>query len=276
MNSYLTFSFDDSEAFINTYDELPFWSAPFGLLLFKYLELKPNLTVIDIGSGSGFPLMELAGRLGQSCKLFGIDTWINANMRAQQKIKNYKLPNVEILTCSAEQIPFNSNTIDLIVSNLGMNNFSHPSLVFKECYRVLKPNGKLALTTNLNGHWKEFYKIFAATLKQLDKLHLIDVLANEQQHRGTIETISKLFTESGFKICRHFEENFEMNFVDGSAFLNHYFIKLGWVTNWKLIFPKEELKEIFTTLEQNLNSFSIKNNGLNFSVPMVFIEGIKI
>ena len=54
------------------------WSASFGLLLFKHLELKPNLTVIDIGSCIGFHLMELAERLGKSCKLIGLDTWANA------------------------------------------------------------------------------------------------------------------------------------------------------------------------------------------------------
>ena len=67
-----------------------------------------------------------------------------------------------------------------------------------------------------------------------------------------------------------------MKFLDGSAFLNHYFVKLGWLTTWMKIFPKDELKEIFFTLEENLNSFSQKNNGLTLTVPMAFIEGEKI
>ena len=89
MTEYLTYKLNDSEEFISTFDELPFWSASFGLLLFEHLELKPNLTVIDIGSGTGFPLFELAGRLGKSSKLYGVDHWKNANARAKQKIFNY-------------------------------------------------------------------------------------------------------------------------------------------------------------------------------------------
>lgn len=73
MIEYLSYKFDDNQEFIDCFDELPLWSAPFGLLLLKHLELKPNLTVIDLGSGSGFPLIELAERLGKSCKLFGLD-----------------------------------------------------------------------------------------------------------------------------------------------------------------------------------------------------------
>ena len=275
MTDYLAYTFNDNEEFINTFDELPLWSASFGLLLLKHLELKPGITVIDIGSGAGFPLMELAARLGKSCKLYGLDPWANANKRAQQKIKNYGLTNVELIEKSAEQIPFNDDSIDLIVSNLGINNFDKPPIVFKECYRVLKPKSTLAITSNLNGHWKEFYQLFYSTLKQLGKNNLIAILEADEQHRGTIESVSKLFTDNGFKISRHFEEKFEMKFLDGSTFLNHYFVKLGWLTSWMKLFPKEELQELFSALEKNLNAYSQKNNGLVLTVPMAFIEGEK-
>lgn len=118
----------------------------------------------------------MAGRLGNSCKLYGIDPWKNANVRAHQKIENYGYSNVSIIEASAEQIPFENNTIDLIVSNLGINNFENPEIVFKECHRALKPSGKLVLTTNLNGHWKEFYQLFYYTLENIDKANLIPIL----------------------------------------------------------------------------------------------------
>lgn len=275
MTEYLGYTFEDTPAFVDTFDELPLWSASFGLLLFKHLELKPNLSVIDLGSGTGFPLLELAGRLGKSCTLYGIDPWTNANKRAKQKIKNYGLENVEIIECSAEQIPFDDDSIDLIVSNLGLNNFEKPATVFKECKRVLKPGGKLVLTTNLNGHWKEFYDIFETTLKALGKDDILSKLKTEQEHRGTVESISMLFTDSGLNISRHYEDRFEMKFLDGSAFLNHYFVKLGWLSSWRDLIPQEELATIFASLEQRLNAFAGKNDELSLTVPMAFIEGIK-
>lgn len=276
MTPYLSYKFEDNETFINTFDEAPLWSASFGLLLLKHLELKRNQTVIDIGSGAGFPIIELAGRMGNTSKFYGIDPWKNANQRTKQKITNYGYTNVELIETSAEKIPFDNETIDLIVSNLGINNFDKPGVVFKECSRVLKPNGKLAITSNLNGHWKEFYQLFYATLEQIGKQHLISLLKKDEDHRGSIETVSKLFTNNGFKVIRHFEESFEMKFVDGTAFLNHHFVKLGWVTTWIGLFPKVELQEIFSVLEQNLNDFSTKNNGLILTVPMAYIEGAKI
>lgn len=275
MADYLDYKFEDNRGFIDTYDELPLWSASFGLLLFRYLELKPDLTVIDLGSGTGFPLLELAGRLGKSCKLYGIDPWKNAHKRANKKIKNYGLDNVETINSTAEQIPFGDNSIDLIVSNLGINNFENPPVVFRECHRVLKPKGKLVLTTNLKGHWKEFYNIFESTLRQLHREKIAETLISHQEHRGTIQSITNLFTDNGLAVTRYFEDNFEMKFLDGSAFLNHYFVKLGWLSSWKSLLPEEEIPDIFSALEHNLNSHSLKSGGLKLTVPMAYVEGEK-
>jgi arsenite methyltransferase len=275
MTNYLDYKFEDSETFINTFDEAPLWSASFGLLLLKHLELKSNQTVIDIGSGAGFPLFELAGRMGNSCKLFGVDTWTNANQRARQKIKNYQYSNVEIISCSANKMPFENHSIDLIVSNLGINNFDNPNEVFLECNRVLKPNGRLTITTNMNGHWQEFYQVFYATLKQLNKHNLVEKLEQEEAHRGNKQSISEYFTKNGFKINQSIEDQFEMKFLDGSAFLNHHFVKLGWLSSWINLIDKQDLIEVFSNLESNLNLYAQLNNGLNLTVPMLFIEGEK-
>ena len=275
MMGYLSYKFEDTPEFVSTFDELPLWSASFGLLLLKYLEYKPNLTIIDIGSGAGFPLMEIASRFGESCKCFGLDIWTNANNRAKQKIKNYGLTNVEVLEGSAEKIPFDSNSIDLIVSNLGINNFENPSAVFSECNRVIKPGGKLALTTNLNGHWKEFYNVFESTLRQLGKNDLVQKLKEHEEHRGTVDSISKLFVNSGFRVGRYYQDSFEMKFTDGSTFLNHHFIKLGWLASWKDLIGAEYLQEVFALLERNLNDLATASGGLTLTVPMAFIEGEK-
>jgi arsenite methyltransferase len=275
MSDYLSYTFNDDETFISTFDEVPLWSASFGLLLLKHLRLQAGIKVIDIGSGAGFPLLELAGRLGDTCSLYGIDPWANANKRARQKIKNYGLKNVEIIDSSAENMPFENNSIDLIVSNLGINNFDRPKRVFDECYRVLKSGGRLALTSNITGHWKEFYAIFEETLRQLNKPELLAILKKEEAHRGTLKSICNLFEESGFNIHKKEEESFEMKFVSGSAFLNHYFVKLGWLSSWLAIFPKYELHAIFTALEQNLNAHANKTGGLNLTVPMLYLEGDK-
>ena len=275
MPHFLDYHFTDSTEFVATFDELPLWSAPFGLLMLKHLELRAGLTVLDVGSGAGFPLLELAQRLGASSTCYGLDPWTNANERARQKVKNYEVNNVHIIDGSASGIPFESDTIDLTVSNLGINNFADPAAVFTECYRVLKPGGRLVLTTNRDGHWREFYKVFEQTLRQLDMQGALEKLNIHERHRGTVSTVSGLFTDAGFNLTRNFEEQFEMRFLDGSAMLNHSFIKLGWLSGWKEIVPEASQVQVFTTLENNLNDYAHTNGGLVLTVPMAYIEGIK-
>ena len=62
------------------YDELPLWSAPFGLLLLDRVPLRPGLTVLDVGAGTGFLTLELAQRCGLQTTVIAVDPWA-AGMR---------------------------------------------------------------------------------------------------------------------------------------------------------------------------------------------------
>lgn len=275
MHEYLNYKFEDTADFISTFDEMPLWSASFGLLLFKHLKLAPNLKVLDIGSGAGFPLLELAQRLGTSSTCYGLDPWVNANKRANQKIRNYGITNASIIEGSADNIPFADSSIDLIVSNLGINNFEQPDKVFAECFRVLKTGGRLALTTNLNGHWQEFYDVFADILVQTGNAKLLSNLTSHQEHRGNVKSISQQFSNAGFSLIVRHTDEFKMNFLDGTAFLNHNFIKLGWLASWKALIPDNKIRDFFPILEENLNKLASKSGTLSLTVPMAYIQAEK-
>lgn len=276
MQEYLSYTFTDSPAFVATFDELPLWSAPFGMLLLKHVELRRGITVLDVGCGAGFPLLELAERLGSSCKLYGIDPWTNATQRARQKLERYGIKNVELLEASAEQMPLPDGSIDLIVSNLGINNFERPHEVLLECHRILRPGGKVAITTNTQGHWSEFYRIFEGALERTGRAHLIPVLNQDEQHRATPTSMEKLLEQAGLTVARQYSDSFSMRFTDGSAFLNHHFVKLGWLTSWLGLFPKEELPAIFAALEADLNAHATKRGELLLTVPMLYVEGERV
>jgi arsenite methyltransferase len=272
---YLDYNFNDSPESLSAFDELPLWSAPFGLFMLKNIKLKPNITLVDIGSGAGFPLIEIAERLGKTSKCFGLDPWKNANDRARQKTANYGLHNVEIIEGSAEEMPFENDSIDVIISNLGIHNIDHPDKAIKECFRVLKPGGKLVITTNLYGQWRIFYSIFEETLRELGKNELIAGMNAHEQARGTAEGFFNLLTNNGFKVTNSFTDEFDMRYLDGSAFLNHHFIKLGFLSTWKTIIPAADWKVVFGKLETNLNNYAKDHGELRMSVPMFYIEGEK-
>jgi 2-polyprenyl-3-methyl-5-hydroxy-6-metoxy-1,4-benzoquinol methylase len=55
------------------FEGFPYCSAPSGLDVLNTVKLKPHLKVLDIGSGSGYLLIELAQRLGNSCIVYGLE-----------------------------------------------------------------------------------------------------------------------------------------------------------------------------------------------------------
>lgn len=82
---------------INTYDELPLWSAPFGMKLLETITYAKGLSVLDIGAGTGFPSLEIAQRLGGTSFVYGLDTWSEGIKKAEQKAKAYQVKNVEYI-----------------------------------------------------------------------------------------------------------------------------------------------------------------------------------
>ena len=84
MKRYLSNDFDLA-AYAEVADECPLWSASFGLKLLDYIDYRKNITALDIGFGTGFPLTEIALRLGESSVIYGIDPWKDAAGSCKKK-----------------------------------------------------------------------------------------------------------------------------------------------------------------------------------------------
>ena len=249
-------------------DELPLWSAPFGLTLLDTVNIRKGMKVLDIGFGTGFPLIELAQRLGTASNVFGIELWENALERAKQKVLIYGLNNIELIYGTAEKLPFEDNYFDLIVSNNGINNVENPERVLNECFRVSKLNAQLVFTLNLPETMKEFYDIFRAVLIKLD---LKDEVNKIQEHifskRKPIEFIREIINSSGFQIKNEITKSFYLRFADGTSFFNHFLIRLGFLKSWQNIVPQNMIKVTFESIENELNIYAQKKGELSFEIP---------
>jgi ubiquinone/menaquinone biosynthesis C-methylase UbiE len=265
----------DDPGVVSLHDELPLWSAPFGLMLLDQVKLRPGMTVLDVGFGTGFPVIELAQRLGNSSTVYGIDPWTAAIESTQNKIKAFNIKNVKLVEGDASSMNFKDNMFHLIVSNLGVNNFENAAALFRECFRVAKPKAHIALTTNPEEHMKEFYEVLTETIIQLKLEYLLDKLGAQQKHRLSVKKVCHLLETAGFRISKTQQQSFSMRFLNGTAFLNHYFIKYAFMDGWKSIFPTEQLNPVFTQLEKNINALAKKKNEFKVTIPIAYIEGEK-
>src|SRR3979409_1291278 len=94
------------------YDETSFWSARFGALLFDSLEIRRGIRGLDIGCGTGFPLVELAHLPGPSSHFTGVDNWSDALERARLKLEAHGLTNVDVVEADVPSMPFPDDHFD--------------------------------------------------------------------------------------------------------------------------------------------------------------------
>lgn len=270
--NYLSATFDwHLPDLVSAYDEAPLWSAVFGALLLAHVPMRPAATVLDLGCGIGFPTIELAGRLGPKGTVWGIDPWPEALERARAKAQSQAVTNVHFVDGDAAQLPFDDARFDLVTSNLGVNNFDDVATALAEARRVLRPDGRIALTTNLRGHMAEFYGVFERVLQARGATAETGALQHHIDHRATVASLQATLDNAGFVTVKIIEDSYAMRFADGTALLNHYFIKIGFLDAWKAVVPPEEHASVFAQLEAALNA-DAANGGLMLTIPMAYIE----
>jgi arsenite methyltransferase len=259
-----------------TFDEVSFWSARFGAFLFAHLPtLRPRLQILDLGCGTGFPTFELAQVYGPSCQVTGIDTWAEAIERAAFKQQIYQLPNVRILAADAAQLPFPEHAFDVIVSNLGINNFADLGAVLAQCFRVAKPQASLVLTTNPAGHMHEFYAVFREVVLDLQKPAYLERLRRNEEHRGTKELVTSAVQAAGFRAVKSAEDVFHLRYLDGNALFRHRLTRLGFLDGWRQVVDPEDEERVFALLEARLNERAAAQGELRMTIPMLYLEAEK-
>jgi arsenite methyltransferase len=257
------------------YDETSFWSARFGALLFDHLEIRRGIRGLDVGCGTGYPLIELAHVHGPSSRFTGIDIWADALERARVKLQLHGLANVEIVETDVASMPFPDAHFDLVVSNIGINNFRDAPAALRECRRVAKTGARLVLTTNPQGHFAALYALLDAILKESGLEQARDALRGEQQHRHSKHAIMNLLVDCGFTVSRCFEQNFQMRFADGSAMLRHSLVK-WFLDGWRQAVGTANERKVFHALEAGLNAGAERDGGVQMTVPMVYLEGVAV
>ncbi len=274
MQNYLQTNFDlSSDILVELFDELPFWSAPFGLKLLDRIKYRKNLSILDIGFGAGFPLTSLAMRFGESCKIYGIDPWEAGIRRVKKKLDFYGIRNVEIIQGEAENIPLEDNSIDLITSNNGINNVKDQARVLSECSRIMKKGGQFVQTMNLDTSMIEFYEIMENVLKSYDMDTAIDGLHKHiYKKRKPLTEFLELIEQHDFSVQQIEQDQYVYKFVDGTTLLKHHFIRLAFLDEWKAIVPKEKQMEIFQQIEILMNEKATKERFFTLSIPFVVID----
>ncbi len=117
------------------------------------LRLRGDETLLDLGCGRGAVLLAAAKLLPKG-RAIGVDIWRadQTDNSQQNTLRNAEregvADRVEVRTADITDLPFDDNSVDVVVSSLVVHNISDPAARAKaisEAARVLRPGGRLAV-----------------------------------------------------------------------------------------------------------------------------------
>ena len=109
-------------------------------------QLNAGETVLDLGSGGGIDVILSARRVGPTGKAYGLDMTDEMLALAEDNKRKAGVANAEFLKGQIEQVPLPDNSVDVIISNCVINLSADKDRVLGEAFRVLKPNGRVAVS----------------------------------------------------------------------------------------------------------------------------------
>ena len=138
---------DDAEI-IQAYDRISQWPQFKVIRRIIVNELKrhhPRDTLVDVGCGPGYLLVDMAQTFN-NLKLIGVDISQQMLARASDNITGRGLnERVSFRVGDIQGLPFESNSLDFVVSTLSLHHWLQPRQAFKEIFKVLKPGGQFLI-----------------------------------------------------------------------------------------------------------------------------------
>jgi len=102
--------------------------------------------ILEVGVGTGISLPEYS----RDCRLCGVDISEPMLRKAQERVAEFELHNVEGLwVMDAERLSFPDESFDVVVAQYVVTTVPNPEATLDEFARVLKPGGEIVLVSRV-------------------------------------------------------------------------------------------------------------------------------
>jgi ubiquinone/menaquinone biosynthesis C-methylase UbiE len=120
---------------------------PLGRRIVELSQIPAGARILDVATGRGAILFPAAEKVGPSGEVIGIDISAGMVQETGAEIMRRGLKNVRICQMDAEALDFPDSSFDYVLCGFALQFFPHLDQALAECRRVLKQQGRIAVST---------------------------------------------------------------------------------------------------------------------------------
>jgi ubiquinone/menaquinone biosynthesis C-methylase UbiE len=102
--------------------------------------------VLDLGAGAGVDAFVARRLVGEKGQVYGVDMTPDMVAKARANAERLGYRNVESRLGEIERLPFERDTLDVVISNCVLNLVPEKARAFAEIYRVLRPGAHFCVS----------------------------------------------------------------------------------------------------------------------------------
>jgi len=110
-----------------------------------YSQVKPGMTVADIGAGTGLFSRLFANAVGAGGKVYAVDVTKSFVDNTMANVKKEGFSNIEGIVNTPKDVPVPSGSVDVAFLSDVYHHFEYPLAMLKAMHTALKPGGTLTI-----------------------------------------------------------------------------------------------------------------------------------
>ncbi|MBW1959370.1 MAG: class I SAM-dependent methyltransferase [Deltaproteobacteria bacterium] len=113
--------------------------------IIESLNIQEGYTIADIGAGGGYFTLKFAKKVGETGKVYAVDTQAKYLDYIRHEAEREGVDNIIFVLTTEDGMDLPESDIDLIFARNVFHHLSEPGKYFRNLKRFLKPSGKVAI-----------------------------------------------------------------------------------------------------------------------------------